>query len=208
MNRQTIRFEPNQPVTVALEFPEGVHVNGRFGPQVRFSLTDARVMYLDPDGAQAVATLGVKPGESFRITKRVEPGRKPWWDFERIRAAGAILGNSSLIGADPVTKNQPTPVPAAGTMQKSAQPGAKVSEIDQPAAPRKAPPVTGGLTRVPPQRASYGDAFVEILRCIRAGLNETGEQWSDQSVQAMASTMFIQAARDGKVQFGTERRVA
>lgn len=204
MNRQTIRFEPNQGVTVALEFPEGVHVQGRFGPQVRYSLTENRVMYLDPDAAAAIKTLGVKPGEPFRITKRTETGKKPWWDFERIRTAGAILGNSGHHGADPVTKNEPAPVSAAALAPKTGQP----TPISAVTPPHAAPPRGSGLTRVPPQRASYGDAFVEILRCIRAGLNETGEQWSDQSVQAMASTMFIQAARDGKMEFRAERRVA
>lgn len=38
--RQVIRFEPNQPVTVALEYPDGINVQSQYnGPQVKFSLT-------------------------------------------------------------------------------------------------------------------------------------------------------------------------
>ena len=57
------------------------------------------------------------------------------------------------------------------------------------------------LTRTPPVKPSYEEAFRECLRIVREGLSDAGEAWSDHSVQAMTSTLFIQAAREGTMRF-------
>ena len=205
MNRQVLKFEPNQPLTVALEFPDGVNVQGFGGPQVKFSLTGLRVLYADPELAQAIRTLGVKPGELFKITKRRESGKSPWWDLARVKTAAAAL-EASAVSRTPETPrtspatqqtpvSAPTPVLLPGDVKRLP-----------PQTTREQPPPAGGmyLTKTHPLKPSYEDAFRECLRIVTAGLQEFGEHWSDHSVQAMTSTLFIQAARDGRLQFNPQ----
>jgi len=238
MNRQTVRFEPNQPVKLALEFPEGVHVHGHYGPQVRFLLVGQRVCYLDLEAAEALRILKLEPGEEFILARRTEPGKKPWWDAEvpgraktkggdatellpasrdisvtgaarRSEPSGAIRAASPPPPTAGSQKTPPEPVSASNpaTLQ-SVQPTnrtqtAQATQLNQP--PRQ----SGTVSRMPPLKATYAEAFGEILRTIRTGLDDAGEQWSDHCVQAMASTMFIQAAKDGRIRFVVEeRRVA
>lgn len=200
--RQVIRFEANQPVTVALEFPEGIQVQGRGGPQVRYSLTENRMMYLDPEPARALGLLNVQPGELFTVTKRVQSGKSPWWDFARVKTAAAgstaSVPSSTSQTSQPALKMQPSPVSAPNP---AILPG--VVKRIPPQTTHQTPPPNGGLqlTKTPPLKPSYEEAFRECLRIVREGLNDAGEAWSDHSVQAMTSTLFIQAAREGTMRF-------
>ena len=51
-----LRFEANTPVQVALKFDGGRDVDGRFGPQVLYTLADGRLMYLEPKAARPSTT--------------------------------------------------------------------------------------------------------------------------------------------------------
>jgi hypothetical protein len=200
MPRQILKFEIDQPQTVALEFPDGVNVQGSYGPQVKFSLTENRIIFVDPDVAQAIRTLGCLPGEPFAITKRWEKGKRVWWDIEKVKRAGA----GAILASDlPDSLFQPPKMqPANREPAKSAIPEANPPRI-QPQATNVMPPRQGGmqLTRTPPVKPSYEEAFRECLRIVREGLADAGEAWSDHSVQAMCSTLFIQAAREGTMRF-------
>ena len=44
-------------------------------------------------------------------------------------------------------------------------------------------------------------ALREILRMSLSALKEAGEQWNDQAKQDLVSTLFIQAAHDGAIQW-------
>jgi hypothetical protein len=93
--REKIKFEPNVPETVTLQYKEGKTVDGRFGQQVMFSLENNLVMYLDLAVAQKINMLEPAPGESFCICKRWNGDRKQQvrWDVwlspatEKLRAA-------------------------------------------------------------------------------------------------------------------------
>jgi hypothetical protein len=197
--REVLKFEPNQPQVVALEFPTGVNVHGQHGPYVRFSLLGNRMMFLAPDVAHAIKTLGVSPGEPFTVTRRTEPGRRSWWDVARVRPSGSSQAAPAASRPDspaPGSKNEPSPVSATGPGGLTAVPDRIQGK---PAA--QPPPPDGGLrlTRTPPVKPSYEEAFRECLRIVRDGLDAQGERWGEQSVQAMVSTLMIQAGRDGKL---------
>jgi len=217
MNRQVIRFTPNESQTLALEFPEGVNVRSKFGDhEIRFILTENRVIYLEPEAAQAIRILDPAPGELFTLVKRTEPGKRPWWEAERIQKGGdagdrtvteaarrsgafqAIRAANPPSPTAPTPKIEPSPVSAANPA---------ISEAVQPRIPAQQahtiPPPSRGiqLTRTPPLKPSYEEAFRECLRIVREGLHDAGEAWSDHSVQAMTSTLFIQAAREGTMRF-------
>lgn len=195
--RQVIRFEPNQPITVALEYPEGINVLGRGGPQVKFSLTENRLMYLDPEPARALGLLKLQPGELFVMTKRTERGKSPWWDFARVKAASRAI-RAALPPDSPTyqPKTEPNPVSAP---TPAIVPG-DVKRIPPQSVPAQ-PPHAGGihLTRTPPVKPSYEEAFRECLRIVTAGLAQTGEQWSDGAKQAMVSTLMIQLGRENRL---------
>jgi hypothetical protein len=70
---EKIKFEYGAPVEVALKYPGGKNVVGKFGDQALFTCTDDRVFYLDPEPASDIETrireLGIRTGEPFRLTK-------------------------------------------------------------------------------------------------------------------------------------------
>lgn len=240
--RQILKFEINQPQTVALEFPDGVNVKGTYGPQVKFSLTDNGAMYVTPELAQSIRTLGVLPGEPFVITKCWLKGRGVWWDLEKVKraGAGAILASDlpdspfqppriepanpqpakrPIPGGDPcspqpLAKNSSTTSGNAGSSTNGS--GESVPGSQNPpnqAIPERRQPQTATnhlqelhprasgmqLTRTPPVKPSYEEAFRECLRIVTAGLAQTGEQWSDGAKQAMVSTLMIQLGRENRL---------
>ena len=83
---EKVQFDDNVPVDVALKFPDGKPVEGRFGDQMYYTTTDGRAMYLDMDTAAKVNMLGLAPRELFSICKRVHTvkgKRSIVWDVFR-----------------------------------------------------------------------------------------------------------------------------
>ncbi len=81
-----LRFEMNVPTNVALESPEGVPVEGRYGKRMMFTLTDGRVMYVPPIVAGKIEAAGIVPGERFDLCKsvvRTGLSRSVEWLLER-----------------------------------------------------------------------------------------------------------------------------
>jgi hypothetical protein len=78
-----LRFQTNTPTEVALDSPQGVIVEGRYGDRVLFHLTDGRVMYVPPIVARKIEAQGIAPGEPFELCKtQVKNGRLrsiEWW---------------------------------------------------------------------------------------------------------------------------------
>jgi hypothetical protein len=66
---------------VALRYTDGKVVDGQYGEQVMFSLTDDRVMYVEPIVAARIRSLGVQPGECFFILKTKVGRRNEWQVF-------------------------------------------------------------------------------------------------------------------------------
>src|SRR5215475_3589521 len=67
--REKVAFQTNVPVTVALAYADGLRVEGRFGDQIMYTLSDERVMYVPPVVRSKLVELGIQPGESFTICK-------------------------------------------------------------------------------------------------------------------------------------------
>jgi prepilin-type processing-associated H-X9-DG protein len=64
-----LRFQPNVPIRVALQCPQGVVVEGRYGNRMMFSFVDGRVMYVPPIVATKIEAEGIAPGERFELCK-------------------------------------------------------------------------------------------------------------------------------------------
>ena len=64
-----VQFQTNVPVEVALKYNDGKEVNGQYGDQVLYTLTDGRVMYVPPIVKRRIDELGIARGELFTLTK-------------------------------------------------------------------------------------------------------------------------------------------
>src|SRR5215469_2375700 len=78
-----VSFQSNVPEKVALAYPNGVLKDGMYGPRVRYTLTDGRMMWLDPEVAARINTMEISPLQEFWIVKRKPAGRgqKTRWDI-------------------------------------------------------------------------------------------------------------------------------
>jgi hypothetical protein len=64
-----VQFQTNIPVEIALKYGNGKEVNGQYGDQVMYTLTDDRVMYVPPIVKRRIEELGIGRGELFTLTK-------------------------------------------------------------------------------------------------------------------------------------------
>src|SRR6516164_7572238 len=67
--KERVVFEANVPVTATLAYADGLKVQGRFGDQVMYSLTDGRVMYVPPIVRDRLIELGIRQKEPFNICR-------------------------------------------------------------------------------------------------------------------------------------------
>jgi hypothetical protein len=67
--KERVVFEANVPVTATLAYADGLKVQGRFGDQVMYSLTDGRVMYVLPLVRDKLVELGIRQNEPFAICR-------------------------------------------------------------------------------------------------------------------------------------------
>jgi len=97
-----VRFEAGRPQEVALKFADGKVVDGQYGEQVMYTLTDGRVMYVEPIVAARIRSLGIQPGECFFIEKRKKGRANDWHVFRETEEAPAAVER-------PTRKRTPAP---------------------------------------------------------------------------------------------------
>ena len=110
--RDVVDFPPNAPITVALKYSQGRTISGQYGERVMFTLTDGRVMFLAPEVAGQIASLGINVRESFTIT-RGSPGQNGGtvsWDIARVAGEQP---NGTLVLQAPDTPTAKPPALAA-----------------------------------------------------------------------------------------------
>jgi hypothetical protein len=107
--RDVVDFPPNAPVTVALKYSQGRTISGQYGERVMFTLTDGRVMFLAPEVAGRIESLGINVRESFTITRGStgQNSAPATWDIARVEGEQP---NGTLVLQAP---DSPTPKPAA-----------------------------------------------------------------------------------------------
>jgi len=96
--KERVVFEANVPVTASLAYADGLKVQGRFGDQVMYSLTDGRVMYVPPVVRDKLVELGIRQYEAFAICWRMAR-RQP--QTKEIRTVGKVeSGLLQIVIAD------------------------------------------------------------------------------------------------------------
>lgn len=102
----TLKFSLNTPVRLALAYPTGKQVEGQYGPQVMYTLSEApageTAMYLIPAVAEQIDALKLQKGESLEILKLQKPGSKIEWKVSRVEPAKkpmqTVNGHAALNG--------------------------------------------------------------------------------------------------------------
>ena len=202
-----LRFEANTPVQVALKFDGGRDVDGRYGPQVLYTLADGRLMYLEPKAARRIDELKITAGEPFSICKReIKNGQKRTveWEVNRLEPVPTTAG---LEIVPPEGGNEPSASKSALRAAKiepgrAAQPTNRRAAV-APALNKPEPAVNGGAaTTLETQlRASIpGIAKLEYALktaiAAAAGAEQFGHaigyevRFAPDDIRAMAITVF------------------
>jgi hypothetical protein len=196
-----LRYQTNVPEIIQPRFFRGAPdieiVEGQYGQQAKLKLADGRITYLPTHIGDQITAMQLQPGERIEICKReIQDGlkRKVRWDVIRIEDEPAA----------------PVPAAAAGPVSQ-ASPAAAVVQSPQVATQvnKKA---THGQTEstILRPRISYGEAIqaaligaIDAAHAAEAHAASVGRpiQFSSADIQGIASTLFIQASRDGLISF-------
>jgi len=195
--RDKVQFRTNVPVEVALAFDEGKLVEGAYGDVMMYGLEGNRVMFVPPIVSDKLKQLGVRRGEPIRITKaEVKKGnrRSIEYQVERVEESNPKPASPTPVKAAGEAAHQ-VPGRYPGNSQSNTNGNGLGKPNGHPALPRK---------------VNYGDA---IERCLLAAIRAArrAEQhaaaennpvrFTSQDIQGLASTIFIQASREGWIEF-------
>ena len=188
--KERVVFEANVPVTATLAYADGLKVQGRFGDQVMYSLTDGRVMYVPPMVRDKLVELGIRQNEPFAICRaeRREGNRRfvDWVVQPEGSAAAAqnATANSDAHGS-PVNGDNGARVKLDGNGNGNGKPASAPTKLGTAETALRA-----ALT------ASIDAALAAEQYASAHGLSI---RFGSEDLRAMALSLFIQHARDGGV---------
>ena len=192
MNERVV-FQTNVPVTAALAYGDGIKVEGRYGDQVMYSLTDERVMYVPPVVRGKLIELGIRQNEPFSICKaeRRDGNRRFLeWTVRRIEAeqscaqASANGDNRASAAGSSTISSAATGVGSNGTAKANGK---------AVAAPN------GSSSAQATLRAALAASIDAALEAEYAAAHGLSVRFGSEDLRAMALSLFIQHARDGGV---------
>ena len=200
--REIIRFTTNRPVEVAFRRGGAKRVSGHYGPQIMYTLTDERVMYVPLIVADRIQELGIGYGEPFEICKaEVRDGNKRSIEWRVSRAEQpqqpVSSPNPPVASDSALVSVQEQPNPGGNGHSNGASHARFEVAWDGTLLPV---PVTGTAVTV---METALNAAVDIAQRVehRASLNRRGLQFKSDDIRAIGLTMFIQAMRDGGVRW-------
>ena len=168
--RERIAFQTNVPVTVALAYADGLHVEGLFGDQIMYTLADERVMYVPPVVRSKLVELGIQPREPFSLCKaeRKEGNRRciEWQVNKETNSNGLPPSETPPVNGQ--TNGLGSPKPSNGQPAVSHLQQALVASIDAAIAAEQYAAAKGFSVR-----------------------------FGSEDLRAMGLSLFIQHARDG-----------
>jgi len=193
--KDRVMFETNVPVTAALAYPDGTKVEGRFGDQVMYSLSDERVMYVPPVVRDKLVEIGIHQNEPFSICKaerRNGNRRFIEWVVKRLESEqpGTLKTEN---GDDPKSAAIPSDTDTAascvagiGSNGKSNGKGVEARNGSK----------TPGASLHAALLLSIDAAIAAEHYASAKGLSV---RFGSEDLRAMALSLFIQHARDGGV---------
>lgn len=220
-------FETNVPKTLALRYPEGKIVEGRYGDQVQYSLTEPRdtIFFAPLSVGSAIHSAEIQPGELFQLCKReVKDGNKKRVEWQVLPMPTT---DDTGIEDSELTRDMKRSLHIAnqgkGTWPERKEAAQGATRNDQPAAPlavanRSAQPtqphINGNGTTAsngnghhngtalavsgqPPMKIPMDQAALLAVRWMQRSIQDTGEQWSDGSRQDYAASILIAMQKEG-----------
>ena len=191
--KERVVFEANEPVTATLAYADGLNVQGRFGDQVMYSLTDGRVMYVPPLVRDKLVELGIRQNEPFAICRAERrEGNRRFVDW-------VVQPDSSAAPAQSATAHGDMPgSPADGS-------GARVKpdgngNTNGNGNGKAANALTKSVTPETALRAALTASIDAALAAEQyASAHGLSIRFGSEDLRAMALSLFIQHARDGGV---------
>ncbi len=190
--KERVVFEANVPVTATLAYADGLKVQGRFGDQVMYSLTDGRVMYVPPIVRDKLVELGIRQNEPFGICRAERrEGNRRFVDW-------VVQPDGSAAQAQSATAHGDTPGSPMngdnGAHLKSNGNGNGNGNGKPATVPTKSG--TGETALRAALTASIDAALAAEQYASAHGLSI---RFGSEDLRAMALSLFIQHSRDGGI---------
>jgi hypothetical protein len=190
--KERVVFEANVPVTATLAYADGLKVQGRFGDQVMYSLTDGRVMYVPPVVRDKLVELGIRQHEPFAICRaeRREGNRRfvDWVVEPEVSAAPPQI----------VTAHGDTPgSPMNGDNGARVKPNGNGNGNGN--GKSASVPTKSGTAETALRAALTASIDAALAAEQYASAHGLSIRFGSEDLRAMALSLFIQHARDGGV---------
>ena len=182
--KERVVFEANVPVTATLAYADGLKVQGRFGDQVMYSLTDGRVMYVPPLVRDKLMELDILQNEPFNICRAERrEGNRRFVDW-------VVQPNGSA---------SPTPIANARRDTPESPPnGDGCARAKSNGNGRPANVVGAAATAESALRTALMTSIDAALAAEQyASAHGLSVRFFSEDLRAMALSLFIQHARDG-----------
>lgn len=187
--KERVVFEANVPVTAALAYSDGLKVQGRFGDQVMYSLTDGRVMYVPPIVRDKLVELGIRQDEPFAICRAERrEGNRRFVDWVVQPHGSAARSQHEAVPSAPPVNGDSSARVKSNSNRNGAGNGKPAS-----AATSSDPAETALRAAL---MASIDAALAAEQYAFAHGLSV---RFGSEDLRAMAVSLFIQHARDGGV---------
>jgi hypothetical protein len=186
--KERVVFEANVPVTATLAYADGLKVQGRFGDQVMYSLTDGRVMYVPPLVRDKLVELGIRQNEPFNICRAERrEGNRRFIDW-------VVQPEGSASSALSASAHRDVPQPSASG-DGSTHGKSNGNGNGRPA---------NGLGAVGAAESALRTALMTSIDAalaaeLYASAHGLSIRFGSEDLRAMALSLFIQHARDGGV---------
>ena len=186
--KERVMFEANVPVTATLAYADGLKVQGRFGDQVMYSLSDGRVMYVPPMVRDKLVELGIGQNEPFAICRAERrEGNRRFVNWV-VKPDGSAAPAQSVTGHD----DAPRPNGDAAACAKANGNGNGNG--------KSASTTTRSGTAEAALRAALTASIDAALAAEQyASAHGLSIRFGSEDLRAMALSLFIQHARDGGV---------
>ena len=190
--KERVVFEANVPVTATLAYSDGLKVQGRFGDQVMYSLSDGRVMYVPPIVRDKLVELGIRQNESVALCRaeRREGNRRfiEW----------VVQPNDSAAPPHGATGHTDTPRPAVNGDTGARVTASGYGNGNVHGKPASAP-ISSGTAETALRAALTTSIDAALAAEQYASAHGLSVRFGSEDLRAMALSLFIQRARDGGV---------
>src|SRR5271165_5194426 len=186
--KERVVFEANVPVSAMLAYADGLKVQGRFGDQVMYSLTDGRVMYVTPLVRDKLVELGIRQNEPFDICRAERrEGNRRFVDW-------VVEPNGPAAPSENAAGYSTTPDSSA-----NGDNGTRVRANSNGNGKPASAPASSGNAETALRAALTASIDAALAAEQYASAHGLSVRFGSEDLRAMALSLFIQHARDGGV---------